>query len=1001
MEIQVHKRLTLLALLATMLAMQAVPALARKEKADSLVRLMKAESIEQLVMHGQQYRKAISSTFLHNGTYLISDTALWNVDTKIINAVGHVKVIQDETVLTSDKLDYMIDDNLVQFRGTLVQLQNKKKNLLRTRYLDYNTKDSIAIFSHGAAMKDADGQVIESLSGTYNSNTKTFMFESNVNMFSDSMFVKTNLLRYYSDLDKADFPVMIDFWKGGNMLSADNGWYDKGRGTVFFQRNVHALSEEQEAWSDSLFYYRGTGNLLMLGNAQVQDPGREVTAVAERIHYNDTLSQVKLQRNAAVALQTGKDEKRDTIYMGADTLIYRTIRRCDIPEGTVSACESRLADISTDPVAEYRRKAAEAAAAAAAEASKPQGGPGGMRQGKGAVGKPGAEPQGAASEETAAGKEKPVANEEAAPKATGEQERKDSLIAPLNKALAAIDSLVGTAPVADSLAVAPGTQMADAVAGSVPDSTAGPAVPDTNLAAKMQVLATADTVPAAPAPATADTSAAVPASDTTKAPLDSAALAAAADTVKLDTTKIGFVYGVRNVRIFRDDIQMRCDSMCYCDLDSIARFYRDPVVWNDGNRQYTADSLFILIGGGGPRKASLQSNAFVIIQEDPVSFDQIKGAEVLAYFDSLDSSLKRFDALGGSSAIFYLRENEAFATVNKVESKMLSGWLVDGDIDHVYYFEQPKNNAYPVVQMPEAERKMKGFNWRPDERPASPEDITTLKIRASAREYYESKPRPEFRETDLYFPGYMPRILKEIAVRDSLAKIPKPKRDTAVFHKPHLADSLQIETLSADSLAVADSLAAVSDSLAADGLARADSLAVATVDSLAVKAPADSLAVKEEIDPLSVPTVDPKQKRKEDRELRRKLRIAARDARIAAREARWAELDRQDSLKLAAKKQKELEKQRAKTLKLLLAIQKQDAKDEAKLQKYIAKYQKQYEREQKRKAARERSQATGSGGEVPTPPGSGEEAPRGDAVLGDDGSPDDDPVLSGGGVPGT
>ena len=982
MEVQVHKRLTLLALLATLLAMQAVPALARKEKADSLVRLIKAESIEQLMMNGQQYRKAISSTFLHNGTYLISDTALWNVDTKIINAVGHVKVIQDETILTSDKMDYMIDDNLVQFRGTLVQLQNKRKNLLRTRYLDYNTKDSVAVFSFGASMKDADGQVIESRSGTYNSNTKSFTFDNNVNMFSDSMFVKTNQLIYYSDWDRAEFPVAIDFWKGGNMLSAEKGWYDKGRGTVFFERNVHALSEDQEAWTDSLYYYRGTGNLLMLGHAQVQDPGREVTAVAERIHYNDTLSQVTLQRNAAVALQTGKNEKRDTIYMGADTLIYRTIRRCDIPEGTVKACESRLSDISTDPVAEYRRKAAEAAAAAAAEANKPQGGPGGVQPGKGAQGKAGAEPKGAADKQ-------PAAPEPPAPSRNDSQEHKDSLITPLNNALAAIDSLVGAKSQTDSLALE--HPAGEALAVSVQDTTATiPAVTDTIAAATGPAPADTTAAPADTTVAPADTTLAP--ADTTTAPLDS--LAAPADTVQLDTTKIGFVYGIKNVRIFRKDIQMRCDSMCYCDLDSVARFYRDPVVWNDGNRQYTADSLFILIGGGGPRKASLQSNAYVIIEEDPVSFDQIKGTEILAYFDSLDSSLQRFDALGGSSAIFYLHENDAFATVNKVESKMLSGWLTDGEIDHVYYFEQPKNNAYPVVQLPEAERKMKGFNWRPEERPAGPEDITTLKLKPSSRSIYESKPRPQFKETDQYFKGYMPRILREIAVRDSLAKIPKPKIDTAASR--HLSDSLF-----SDSLALADSLAIIPDSLASSLSELADSLAVAPVDSLEVKAPADSLAAKEEIDPLSVPTTDPKQKRKEERELRRKLRIAARDARIAAREARWAELDRLDSLKLAEKKQKELEKQRAKTLKTLLAIQKQDAKDEAKLQKYIAKYKKQYEREQKRKAARERSQAPGERGEVPTPPESGAQAPRGDAVLGDDGSPDDDPVLRGGGVPGT
>ena len=131
------------------------------EPADSLVRLVKAKSIEMYDRYGRSFRKAVDATFLHNGTYLICDTALWNVDTKIINSWGHVQLIQDETVLTSEKLDYYIDDDLAQFRGGVVQLRNKKDNILRTRHLDYNTRDSSAVFQGGASMRDQDGQVIE------------------------------------------------------------------------------------------------------------------------------------------------------------------------------------------------------------------------------------------------------------------------------------------------------------------------------------------------------------------------------------------------------------------------------------------------------------------------------------------------------------------------------------------------------------------------------------------------------------------------------------------------------------------------------------------------------------------------------------------------------------------------------------------------------------------------------------------------------------------------
>ena len=975
MEIKVHKsRLILLAvmILAALLAVQPLESAPKrpknkKERADSLVRIMKAESLEQLEKNGRQFRKAVASTFLHNGTYLISDTALWDTENKIINCWGHVKVIQDETILTSEKLDYFINDNLAQFRGTLVQLQNKKRNTLRTRHLDYNTQDSLAVFRNGASMRDEKGQIIESNSGTYSSREKIFTFNDDVNMFSDSVFVKTIRLEYDTERELATFPHYIDFWKGGNMLSASEGFYDRRAQMFFFRNRVHGLSEEQEVWSDTLYYYQGIGDVILRGNAQLQDTTRRVTAVADFIHFQDSISQVTMRINAAVALETKNKGQMDTIYLGADTLIYRAIRMCDISEGTAKASETRLSDIMTDAVTEYRRKAAEEAARAREEALNKQGGPG-MAGGK-AGGK-------------AAAAESPSQKEE-------------------KKAPAPQDA---PAPGKDSVPAA--VQDSVSAPGALVDSLAARAALD-SLAAKSDSLALRDSLMAPLLDAIAKVDSLVcDGGQVIDEPMDEPG-DPEADMDRADSllTKMGFAYAIRNVKIFRRDIQARCDSMVYCDLDSVARFYLDPVIWNEGDRQYTADSVFVLVGVGGPKKASLQSNAFVITQQDTSYYDQIKGAEVMAYFDSLDNSLKRFDALGGSAALFYLRENGVLATVNKVESKMLSALLLDGNIDQVYYFEQPKNNAYPVVQLPKVDQTMKGFKWRPDERPSDPTDITSLQVRPSERKRYLSKPRAEFRQTEIYFPGYMPRIRREIAIRDSLARIPKPKVDTAAAGKA-LRDSLG----RLDSLARADSLA-VLDSLALAG--KVDTLAVR--DSLSIK---DSLPLKDSLgvtparrdstklnltpdeDPLAVPTVDPKQKRLEEREARRKLRIARRDARIAAREKRWAELDRRDSLKAANKAQKALEKERARKLRRLQAIQRQEAKDQAKLEKYIEKYKKQYEREQKRAAARKRSQAPSAGGEVPPDTGTGEAPAGSDPLLRDDGALDDRIILGGGSVPG-
>ena len=109
--------------------------------------LVSAKSAQLIERGGESFRKVTGpARFLHNNTYLLCDSALWNVTTNIIDAVGHVQIIQDRTRLSSGSLQYVVDDDLAKFRGGLVQLEDKDKNTLRTRYLDYNTKDSVAIF---------------------------------------------------------------------------------------------------------------------------------------------------------------------------------------------------------------------------------------------------------------------------------------------------------------------------------------------------------------------------------------------------------------------------------------------------------------------------------------------------------------------------------------------------------------------------------------------------------------------------------------------------------------------------------------------------------------------------------------------------------------------------------------------------------------------------------------------------------------------------------------
>ena len=931
------------------------------EQKDSLVRLLGCDELQQVEEYGQSYRKALGhARFEHNSTLLICDTALWNVNQNVINAFGNVQIIQNNTVLSSESLDYLIDQNLAQFRGALVQLRDKDGNTLRTTDLDYNTKDSVAVFRNGGALRDKDGQIIESDDGHYYSKLKTFSFTNNVNMYTDSIFVKTDDLDYNTGTNVATFGTGTNAWRDNNMLSSQAGFYERTLEKFTFFRNVHILTENQEAWADTLVYYRVPNNVEMFGHVELLDTTRNVAAVAGYVQYIDSLSFIKLTREPAVIAISEQGEKRDTAYIGADTLILRSIPKCDVDSSEISNSASRLKEINVDPVTEYRRKAYEAAKAAAEEARKKReeedpNAAGASDRGASAV-KPGGKPTG-----KPAGKATGTAIGKTAGTTAGKTGDNSGGKAISKSGKLSGDAMIGDpvtkgrqglpAPWDDVIEYAPPRfQLPDTLKTS-PDTVR---VPSDSLAAKtlsavtepVSVTEPAEvTNPQSPDSLTVPTDSLTVPGDSLHVPTDSLSLA------PKDSTKISFIYGIRNVKVFRNDMQVACDSLAYTDLDSLIRLYENPIVWNEIKRQYSADSITVIVKNRSIDRASLMSNAFIIVQEDTLSYDQIRGTEMMAYFDST-GALRRFDSMGGASGVFYIEENGSLATVNKFESKMLTATLKDGNIQDLNYFDAVKTDAYPVVQMKKDEKILKGFDWQPDKRPKGPEDITPYKPRESQRKVYENVPRAEFAQTDIYFPGHMNSVYKMLARQDSLKRVRKAERRRLEAERKaeaaRIADSLRV-VAAADSLALADSLARADSLALRDSLASRDSLA--RQDSLAVK---DSLVVSDSLSVSKADSLanDPSAIKKAEQERKKAEREKARKDRQAAKEARWAELDARDAAKAKAKEEKALKKKRQKTLKTLKAMEKRRAKEERMLERYKARYEKQKAKKAARKAGK-------------------------------------------------
>ena len=245
-------------------------------------------------------------------------------------------------------------------------------------------------------------------------------------------------------------------------------------------------------------------------------------------------------------------------------------------------------------------------------------------------------------------------------------------------------------------------------------------------------------------------------------------------------------------------------------------------------------------------------------------------------------------------------------------------------MEKIWYFEEPKNDGYPVVQMTKEDKLLKGFRWNPERRPRSRYDITSLEPRKSQRLSYLARPHAAFVETNRYFPGYINGIYKEIALRDSMEVV---RRREAELRKE----------AGLDETPPADTLSAGNDTLSVD-LPPQDTLGVLPpADSLTAAAPADTTQ--------SAPKVlTPEEQKALQKQQKAEERARRKAEREAAREARWAEEDRIYEAKQAAKAQRKLNRERAKKLKALRRLEKKEQKERILYEKYLEKQRKRAQR---------------------------------------------------------
>ncbi len=175
------------------------------------------------------------------------------------------------------------------------------------------------------------------------------------------------------------------------------------------------------------------------------------------------------------------------------------------------------------------------------------------------------------------------------------------------------------------------------------------------------------------------------------------------------------LYAYHNVKIYKQDLQGKCDSLSFNRTDSVMYMNRKPVLWND-RTQMVSDTIRIHLRNKNIDKMYLFSNAFIASEDTIRNYNQVKGRDMVAQFRKGD--IQRVDVNGNGESLYFALEGDTAVTgMNKAICSNMILKFGDNKLKTISFLVQPEASFIPPHELKPEEKQLEGFNWQAELRP--------------------------------------------------------------------------------------------------------------------------------------------------------------------------------------------------------------------------------------------------------------------------------------------
>lgn len=205
-----------------------------------------------------------------------------------------------------------------------------------------------------------------------------------------------------------------------------------------------------------------------------------------------------------------------------------------------------------------------------------------------------------------------------------------------------------------------------------------------------------------------------------------------------------FAYG--DVRLYRSDVQLVCDSLVAQSIDTTLRLFINPILWSDNN-QIVSETMYFYTKNGVLDYGEFIGNPIMssdISAKDTLYYNQVTGKTMYAYFE--DNQLVRNDVDGNVHTIYFMQDEATgiATTISKILSGHASFYINNQVLEGITYRMNPEYVIAPLIKIPvDMALYLDGFKWYDYLRPTR-NSVFDKKIRPSIRKIKSKLPRPKF-----------------------------------------------------------------------------------------------------------------------------------------------------------------------------------------------------------------------------------------------------------------